>query len=124
MAEAKQLGMFGYDARGNPFVPLVPPRPVKGQRHSPTSMEAARLMEGERGTRLSQVYTLLLGLLPDGLTDEEGQAMLRWGPNSYRPRRIELTEMGLVKSNLTTRLTQARRKAVVWVAVPLEERDG
>jgi hypothetical protein len=118
--------MFDYDERGIPrphrdVLDLVPPKRAKAQAHSRTSVAAARLMDGERGTRLSRVYTLLLGLLPDGLTDEEGQEYLRWGPNSYRPRRIELTEMRLVEDAGYTRRTHAQRQAVVWRAVPLED---
>ena len=51
---------------------------------------------------------------------EEGQEFLRWGPNSYRPRRIELTEMKLVEDAGYTRRTHAKRQAVVWRAVPLD----
>lgn len=123
----EQLGMFEYDGKGVPRprrdLLLVPPKKPKGQRHSKTSMDAARLMESERATKLAQIYTFLLDLLPDGMTDEEGQEELGMSGNTYRPRRIELQEMGLVEDSRVTRLTRSRRDAVVWRAVPLQDRQ-
>jgi len=98
--------------------------PAPAQSHSPTSRAAALLIEGIAGTLRGQIYTLLLGCLPDGLTDEEAQEMLALQGNTYRPRRVELQEAGLVKDSKTVRLTKARRKAVVWVAVPIEDFPG
>lgn len=116
----EQLGLFNYDERGMPKPrPLLPPAP--GQRHSPTSMAAAKLIDGKRATLLSKLYYALLGLLPDGLTDEEGQELLNMSGNTYRPRRVELQEAGLVKGSDRTRKTKAKREAVIWVAVPIED---
>ena len=126
MPEPKQTEMFEYDERGVPKprkALLHPPRSAPGVRKSATSMAAAKLMEGERAPLLAQIYYALLGLLPDGLTDEEGQDLLGISGNTYRPRRVELGEAGLVKSSLTTRKTKAKREAVVWTAVPIENLD-
>jgi hypothetical protein len=88
------------------------------QKHSATSVEAANLIAGARaGTLRAAIYRLLLSLLPDGATDEEGQDALALPGNTYRPRRVELQEMGLVVDRRRVRLTRNKRKAVVWYAV-------
>lgn len=120
----EQMSLFDFDKDGNP-VPrpgaIYASKPAPGVRKSATSMAAAKLMDGKRAPLLSQIYHLLLGILPDGLTDEEGQDLLRINGNTYRPRRVELEEAGLVKDSLTTRLTASKRKAVVWQAIPIED---
>jgi hypothetical protein len=123
-----QLPLFDYDEQGRPLprenvIPTIfPGKPPPAQRHSKTSRAAAALMDGgARSTALAQVYYLLLGCLPGGLTDEEGQEMLQMKGNTYRPRRVELQEIGLVVDSKHTRKTQAKREAVVWLAVPMED---
>jgi hypothetical protein len=126
-SDPEQTEMFEYDERGLPkprrnLIPTIfPGKPAPGVRKSATSMAAAKLMDGKRAPLLAQIYNLLLGLLPDGLTDEEGQEMLSLAGNTYRPRRGELEEAGLVKNSLLTRPTRAKRQAVVWIAVPIED---
>jgi hypothetical protein len=126
----EQTELFEYDEQGNPkprrnlMLSPYPGKPAPGVRKSATSMAAAKLMDGKRAPLLSQIYHLLLGVLPDGLTDEEGQNLLSLNGNTYRPRRVELEEAGLVKDSLTTRPTASKRKAVVWTAVPIEDLDG
>lgn len=115
----EQLSMFAPQS-----LEIVVTNPPPSQSHSPTSRAAALLIEGIAGTLRGQIYTLLLGCLPDGLTDEEAQERLSLQGNTYRPRRVELEEAGLVRDSKTTRLTKARRKAVVWVAVPVEDLPG
>lgn len=90
------------------------------QRHSETSLAAARLIESKRDTLLKRVYLTLLALLPDGATDEEAQDGLGMTGNTYRPRRIELWHNGLVVDSGRTRKTRAKREAVVWKAVHVE----
>lgn len=123
-----QTEMFEYDDRGVPkprrnLIPTIfPGKPSPAQRHSRTSRAAAALMDGgERSTKLGQIYTMLLGCLPGGMTDEEGQQCLSMPGNTYRPRRVELQEVGLVKDSKSTRKTRAKRDAVVWEAVPMED---
>jgi hypothetical protein len=126
-SDPEQIEMFDYDDQGHPVprrnvIPTVfPGKPAPGVRKSATSMAAAKLMDGKRAPLLAQIYSMLLGCLPGGLTDEEGQEMLSLNGNTYRPRRVELEEAGLVKNSLVTRPTRAKRQAVVWVAVPIED---
>ena len=111
------LGGRGTPRPGRPTVPDYDPSGPKAQRHSRTSVEAARLMRGRAGTMRAAIYRWLLDRGERGATDEEGQESMGLGPNSYRPRRIELTEAGLAADTGQTRLTHARRRAVVWRAV-------
>jgi hypothetical protein len=115
----EQLSMF--QPGSTTVSEIVTGKPPPAQRHSATSRAAAMLMEGSAGTMRSQIYTLLLGCLPGGFTDEEGQEMLSMSGNTYRPRRVELQEVGLVIDSKLTRPTRAKRQAVVWKAVPVED---
>jgi hypothetical protein len=89
------------------------------QKHSRTSVEAANLMAGTAGKLRARIYAWLLER-PEGATDEEGQGVLGIEGNTYRPRRVELEEAGLVYDSGRTRLTVKKRKAVVWRARRLE----
>ena len=74
-------------------------------------------MRGRAGTLRATIYRWLLERPDWGATDEEGQEALGMEGNTYRPRRVELQEVGLVVDSKTTRLTKNRRRAVVWRAV-------
>jgi hypothetical protein len=88
------------------------------QRHSATSVEAANLIVGARADTLrGEIYRYLLSVTGTGATDEEGQDALGLPGNTYRPRRVELQNAGLVVDSRRVRLTRNRRKAVVWYAV-------
>jgi hypothetical protein len=87
------------------------------QKHSRTSVEAANLMSGSRaGSLRATIYRWLLEQ-PTGATDEEGQDALGMDGNTYRPRRLELQEAGLVGVTGRERLTKSRRHAVVYRAM-------
>lgn len=60
--------------------------------------------------------TLLL--FPDGLTDEEGQALTGVAGNSWRPCRLCLVEFGYVADTEIRRTTMAGRPATVWAVTP------
>jgi hypothetical protein len=51
------------------------------------------------------------------MTDEEGIAWTGLSPSSYRPRRGELVEMGLVKETGEKSRTASGRMAAVWTVV-------
>ena len=88
------------------------------QRHSATSVEAANLIVGARADTLrGEIYRYLLSVTGTGATDEEGQDALGLPGNTYRPRRVELQNAGLVVDSRRVRLTRNKRKAVVWYAV-------
>ena len=82
------------------------------QKHSRTSRAAAVSIMPVVGT---QEHTVLCYVaITGGCTDEEGQEGLRMSGNSYRARRIKLTEKGIVEDSGATRPTASGRQAVVW----------
>ena len=89
------------------------PRPTLAQEHSPTSIAAARSTPVHRNRTL--VWNALLAAT-NGLTDEEGERRTGLGGSSYRPRRVDLMNDGLVVDSGQTRRTALGRRAVVWLA--------
>lgn len=87
------------------------------QHHSDTSREAAAAIAPKFGRMTSAVLTLI-ARHQDGLTDEEGQSLMRLEGNSYRPCRVTLADKGFVKDTNIRRLTAHRKKAVVWAITP------
>ena len=87
------------------------------QAHSETSRSAADRAIPNAGTQRRMLFDFIVSRGSDGATDEESQRRLSMGANTQRPRRRELEQSGLVVNSGRTRLTTARRKAVVWVAV-------
>lgn len=59
-----------------------------------------------------------LALFPEGLTDEEGQALTGMAGNSWRPCRVCLVELGYVTETAVRRTTMAGRPAIVWAVTP------
>lgn len=88
---------------------LLPPH----QHHSDTSREAAAAIAPKFG-RMTQAVLGLIARNGDGLTDEEGQSLLRLEGNSYRPCRVTLADKGFVRDTGQRRMTAHRKKAVVW----------
>jgi hypothetical protein len=80
-----------------------------------TSEHAAAAAIPLTGKARVAVYEFVRWRGDHGATDEEIQDALGMNPSTQRPRRVELVESGhLVKSD-RTRLTRARRPAVVWI---------
>jgi hypothetical protein len=100
-----QLDIFAVAARK-----AAPPYQV----HNETSRQAAQSIAPAAGTLRARVLAAIEAA-PGGLTDEEGMAVSGIGPSTYRPRRVELWEAGLVHQ-AGTRLTKSGRSAVVWAA--------
>ena len=117
--------MSGWDSSGLPTDPEYDPAVAPlAQRHSATSVEAANLIAGTRaGTLRGVIYRHLLSLTGTGATDEEAQEALGLPGNTYRPRRVELQNAGLVVDSRRVRLTRNKRRAVVWYAVYPEGPD-
>lgn len=91
--------------------PLTDKRPP-AQLHSPTSVAAATAIRAATPTLREAVYAIIRDR--HGLTDEEGAELLGMSLNTYRPRRIELVELGAVIDTTQTRKTRAGRQATVW----------
>lgn len=98
----------------------VPPS-VRG---SDTSASAASAIAPVAGRLRKQVYEHLRACGEQGATDEEGIATLGLSPSTYRPRRVECVEAGLVRDSGTTRKTRSGRAAVVWVAVEVKAQES
>ena len=99
-----------YEQLGIPF-----------QRHSDTSRAAAESVRDGKPTALRRVYVAILMAGRDGLTDEEGAELLNMNPNTYRPRRVELSRSREDRPALLgcdgSRATRSGRWADVWVAM-------
>lgn len=85
------------------------------QRHSATSIAAAAAIEPSAATLRGRVLAFLRA--SGGATDERGIDSTGISPSTYRPRRIELVDAGLVRDSGRTRTTRSGRQAVVWEAV-------
>lgn len=84
------------------------------QRHSQTSVEAARQVKGIAAAQRAEVFAFILNRGELGSTDEECQQGLTMQGSSQRPRRCELVASGVVVDSGQTRITTSGRKAVVW----------
>jgi hypothetical protein len=86
------------------------------QRHSDESRAAAEAGRDTAPFQRGRVYACIGLARGAGRTDEEGVAALRLNGNTYRPRRVELRNAGLIVAH-GSRLTKAGRPAAVWYAV-------
>lgn len=100
----------------------IPDAPA--QSHSPTSRAAAKAIEPLAGELRRRVYEWLVSRGEEGSTDEELIDALGLASSTARPRRIELVAAGLARDSGRTRLTKARRKATVWVAVAANNEEA
>jgi hypothetical protein len=94
------------------------------QQHSPTSQAAAEAIAPVAGRLRRRVYEHLLSVGVAGCTDEEGIAALGMSASTYRPRRIECVEAGLVRDSGRTRKTKSGRQAVVWVVAVVKTEEA
>lgn len=94
------------------------------QAHSETSRQAAIAIEPNSEALLWQVSRYIRSCGDDGCTDEEGYTALDMNPSTYRPRRIDLYDMGRVKDSGRRRRTKAGRQAVVWVSTEKAKRPA
>lgn len=91
--------------------PDMPP----AQQHSATSRDAAEKICGEAANLRAKVLAYIQGCGIDGATDEEGIDATGLPASTYRPRRVELVQAGLVMDSGRERPTRSGRKATVWV---------
>lgn len=107
----KQLHLFNQD---------IPPH----QRHSPTSRASAEKAIPMYKGNMARLLKLLIFKGSFGLTDEEGQHELNLDGNSYRPARVSLTKLGIVKDTEQTRKTIRNRDAAVWAITTFGIREA
>ena len=81
-----------------------------------TSEVAARRVAPRTPNNRERILTLIRERGALGLTDDEGEALLNMGPQSYTPRRGELVKQGLIVDSGRRRKTESGCPAVVWVA--------
>lgn len=116
-----------FDEFANGVFRASPPAAVSGRTEETrsTSRAAAKAVAPKlSGTRL-EVLRFIVGKLATGATDEEIQLGLGMGPNTQRPRRVELQKVGLIRP-AGARPTSTGSKAVVWIATPegMKATDG
>ena len=103
----------------------LPPLAVRVESDPPhsgaeTSRAAAEAIKPGVLTLRARVLRHIRECGDHGCTDAEGQAALEMSGNTYRPRRLELEQLGRIRQGKTTRKTPSGRSAVVWVAVTEE----
>lgn len=89
------------------------------QSHSAPSYEAARSIQKHIGP-LHEKVLAYLRQTPAGATDEQIIEALGLGPSTVRPRRIELTQRGVIKDSGRYALTKSNRRATVWTLAQSE----
>lgn len=85
------------------------------QSHSETSKAAAKAIEPHLNSLQQKVFAYLQGV--GGATDEQGITTLAMSASTYRPRRIELCRLGLVRASVRTTTLKSGRAGIVWEAV-------
>ena len=107
------MGQMAFDLR--------PPEPrPPAQAHSDTSTAAAEEIAPKAVRLRGVVLAFIKGA--GGATDEEISTGTGLPPNTSRPRRVELVDMGLVRDSGTRRKTASGRSAVVWTINQGDER--
>lgn len=84
---------------------------------TPTSNEAATLIEPSAATLRGHVLAFLRQRAEAGATDEEMQRSLGMNPSTQRPRRVELERAGLILRTADVRKTSSGRNAIVFRAI-------
>ncbi|MBU1891207.1 hypothetical protein KJ782_07035 [Patescibacteria group bacterium] len=86
-----------------------------------TSRLAAEAIRGDAPRLRSKVLKMLARFCqkgeanPPGLTDQQMQELTKLGPQTQTPRRLELSQVGVIVDSGRTRKTRANRKARVWI---------
>lgn len=98
---------------------MIRPNPIPPAHHNAppgTSDVAARRITHAAPTLRDWVLRAIREAGPDGLTDDEGEALTGIIPQTYTPRRGELAKQGLIVATDRRRPTRSGRPACVWVA--------
>ena len=91
--------------------------PPPAQRHSPTSVEAAKLTNAQGGRRavLDALASAAFMGTDCAMTDEEIAEVSGLSPNTERPRRVSLVQAGLVEALDHKGTTASGRRATRWI---------
>jgi len=115
-------GTVSDDDRDNMGASINHEGMVEAPAQGDTSVEAARRIAPLSGGKRLEVLAAIVHAGHYGLTDEEGQEITGMNQNTYRPRRVELSEGykdiegGWVKDSQKRRPTSTGSMAKVWVA--------
>ncbi len=109
-------GQMNFFSRPDPdgFATKNPKEPTD------TQVEAAARAYPKSGTARCRVLDYIRHR---SSTDEEIQGALDMNPNTQRPRRKELEEMGWIRDSRKRRKTRSGAHAIVWELIP-EALDG
>ncbi len=87
------------------------------QPHSTTSALAAARVIPDAARMRAEVFRAIKRAGKRGLTDQEGCEAIGMSGDTWRPRRVELADAGLIRVvEGRTRPTRTGRQAQVWVA--------
>ncbi len=92
------------------------------QGHSTTSERAAQQIAGRADSLRRHVLEVIQANGPT--SDDEGIEITQMNPSTYRPRRIELCKLGLVRDSGLTGKTRSGRTCTLWVACAPSEDQG
>lgn len=96
---------------------VVKPVSAPYQPQSDTSKAAAKEIVTQAETLRRTVLAFIQKCGENGATDEEGIEETCIPASTYRPRRVECVQAGLVRDSGTTRKVKSGRAATVWVVV-------
>lgn len=94
---------------------LDDPHTLTRRDHGDTSHDAAAKVLGRTGSGRRRILTLL-GYGP--LTDDELAAWANLSPNTVRPRRVELVQLGYVKDSGERAVNAHGNRCVLWQITP------
>lgn len=81
---------------------------------NPTDTSLAAALGVRTGTGRRKVYDVLAQHLDRGLTDEEIMELTNLPPNTARPRRVDLVDMGLAEDSGARRPLRSGYAAILW----------
>ena len=110
MTADRQPSMFDDGAYPARLYDGTPPH-----ERAATSHAAAVAILPSQGTLRRRVFELICAAEPRGLTDEQGIAISGMAANTWRPRRVELVQLGLIRHE-GERRTSSGRMAQIWRA--------
>jgi len=89
-----------------------------------TSRKAAQKIRPRIGRLQARVFEFIRDRGPLGVTDEELVESLNMSPNTLRPRRVELRNIGAIIDSGRRRPTRSGRDAAIWILAKGERTPG
>ncbi len=92
------------------------------QGHSTTSERAAQQIAGGADSLRRKVLAIIQRQGP--ISDDDGMMCTGMNPSTYRPRRIELCKLGLVRDSGLQGKTRSGRACTLWISCNPSEDQG